>query len=144
MLLGGIAVAAAAKFGVRLIMPLMATSFGLSIYHQILWHDWFLTELSAPSPLVETIRSTVARGTCVGVNPALPAEATLVQATRHRLHSFYLFDYAYRRMSPSEWLEQCNGPYLTYDVPDLEKIRNIRRIAEDAKSGLLLVQKPDR
>src|SRR4051812_14165881 len=144
MLLGGIAVAAAAKFGRRLVVALMTISFALSIFHQTIWHDWFLTELSAPSPLVDTIRSTVPRGTCIGVNPALPAQATLVQTTRYRLHSFYLFDYGYRRMSSSEWLEQCNGPYLTYDVPDLEKIGNVRRIAEDAKSGLLLLQKRDR
>ena len=90
---------------------------------------------------METIRRTVPRGTCVGVNPALPAEATLIQATRYRLHSFYLFDYAYRRMSPTEWLAQCDGPYLTYDTPNLAEIAGVRRIASDAKSGLLLVQK---
>jgi hypothetical protein len=144
MLLGGIAVAAAAKFGQRIVVPLMAASFALSIYHQTIWHHWFLTELSAPSPLVDTIRSTVPRGSCVGINPALPAEATLVQATRYRLHSFYLFDFGYRRMSPNEWLEQCNGPYLTYDVPDLELIGSVRRIGTDAKSGLLLVQRADK
>lgn len=141
MLLGAIAVAAVAQFGRRLAVALMAASFALGIYHQTLWHQWFLTDLSAPSPLIETIRSTVPRGTCVGVNPALPAQATLFQTTRHRLNSFYLFDYAYRRMSPTEWLAQCDGPYLTYDVPDLAKIGSVRRLATDAKSGLLLVQK---
>jgi len=144
MLLGAIAVAAAARVGQRLVIPLMATSFALSIYHQTLWHDWFLTELSAPSPLVGTIRSTVPRGTCVGVNPALPAQATLSQATRYRLHSFYLFDSGYRRMSPTEWLAQCNGPYLTYDVPNLKELGSIRQIASDPKSGLLLLQKANR
>src|SRR3954452_9554484 len=105
MLVGGIAVAAAAKFGQRLVVPTIATSFALGIYHQTICHDWFLTELSARSPLVYTIRSTVPRGTCIGVNPALPSQATLVQTTRYRLHSFYFFDYGYRRMSSSEWLE---------------------------------------
>lgn len=141
MLLGAIAVAAVAQFGRRLAVALMAASFALSIYHQTVWHHWFLTELSAPSPLVETIRRTVPRGACVGVNPALPAEATLFQATRYRLNSFYLFDYGYRRMSPTEWLAQCDGPYLTYDVPDLAEIGSIRRVAKDTTSGLLLVQK---
>jgi hypothetical protein len=141
MLLGAMAVAAVAQFGRRLAVALMAASLALSIYHQGVWHHWFLTELSAPSPLVETIRSTIPRGTCVGVDPTLPAQATLLQATRYRLHSFYLFDYGYRRMSPTEWLEQCNGPYLTYDGPDLEKIGNVRQVAHDPKSGLRLVQK---
>lgn len=141
MLLGAVAVAAVAQFGRRLAVALMAASLALTIYHQTVWHQWFLTELSAPSPLVETIRRTVPRGTCVGVNPTLPADATLFQATRYRLHSFYLFDYGYRRMSPAEWLAHCDGPYLTYDGLDLARIGTIRRIASDAKSGLLLVQR---
>jgi hypothetical protein len=141
MLLGALAVAAAARYGRPLVIAMMAVALVLSIYHQTLWHYWFLTDLSTPSPLVETIRSTVARGTCVGVNPALPADATLFQKTRHRLHAFYLFDYAYRRMSPAEWLEQCNGPYLTYDVPNVSELGSIRRIASDPASGLVLIQK---
>lgn len=143
MLLGAIAVAAVAQFGRRLAVGLMAASFAVSVYHQTIWHDWMLATLGTPSSLVETIRSTVPPGTCVGVNPALPADATLIQATRYRLHSFYLFDYAYRRMSPTEWLERCDGPYLTYDTPDLEEIAGVRRIARDATSDLLLVQKVD-
>jgi hypothetical protein len=141
MLLGAAAVAAVAHSGQRLAVALMAASFALSLYHQTVWHHWFLTELSAPSRLIETIRSAVPRGTCVGVNPTLPADATLLQATRFRLHSFYLFDYGYRRMSPTEWLAQCDGPYLTYDVPDLAEIGGVRRFARDAKSDLLLLQK---
>lgn len=141
MLLGAIAVAAVARFGRRLAVTLMTASLAFSLYHQTLWHNWFLTELSAPSPLVETIRSTVPRGACVAVNPALPAHATLLQATRYRLHSFYLFDYRYRRMSPAGWLAQCDGPYLTYEVPDLAQIGNIRHVARDANSDLLLLQK---
>jgi hypothetical protein len=144
MVFGAIAVAAVGQFGRRLVTGLMAASFLMSVYHQTIWHDWILASLAAPSSLVETIRSTVPPGTCVGVNPTLPADATLIQATRYRLHSFYLFDYAYRRMSPTEWLEQCDGPYLSYDVPDLDKIGNVRRLARDTKSDLLLVQKTDR
>ncbi len=67
-----------------------------------------------------------------------------MQTTRYRANSFYLFDYAYRRMSPTEWLEQCDGPYLTYDVPGLEEIGSLRRVARDAKSQLLLVEKADK
>jgi hypothetical protein len=143
MLLGAVAVAAVAHFGRRLAIALMAASFALSLYHQTVWHNWFLTDLSAPSPLVETIRSTVPPGACVGVNPMLPAEATLLQRTRYRLNAFYLFDYAYRRMSPAEWLTQCAGPYLSYDGADLEEIGGVRRVARDPKSGLLLVRKAD-
>jgi hypothetical protein len=143
MLFGAIAVAVAAQFGRRVVIGLMALSFAASVYHQTIWHDWVVANLGAPSSLVETIRTTVPRGTCVGVNPRLPADATLVQTTRYRANSFYLFDYAYRRMSPTEWLEQCDGPYLTYEVPGLEQIGSFRRVARDTKSQLLLVEKPD-
>lgn len=144
MLFGAIAVAAVAQFGRRLVITLMAASFAVSVYYQTIWHNWFLTDFSAPSPLVDTIRRTVPPGTCVGVDPALPAEATLLQSTRFRLNSFYLFDYAYRRMSPAEWQTLCDGPYLTYGTPELEGIGSVRRVATDAKSGLLLLQKADR
>jgi hypothetical protein len=144
MLLGAIAVAAVARFGRRVAVALMLISLPVSVYHQTVWHDWVLTRFSTPSPLVDVIRSTVPPGTCIGVNPTLPAEATLLQGTRYHLHSFYLFDYAYRRMSPAEWLAQCNGPYLTYDIPNRNGLGSVRRIASDPKSGLLLVQKMGR
>src|SRR5262249_7937641 len=47
MLLGAVAVAAVARFGRPFVVPLMAASLALSVYHQAIWHDWFLTELSA-------------------------------------------------------------------------------------------------
>jgi hypothetical protein len=144
MLFGAIAVAAVARYGRRLAIGLMVLSFPVAVYHQTVWHDWVVANLAVPSSLVDTIRNTVAPGTCVGVNPALPDGATLFQATRYRLNSFYLFDYGYRRMSPTEWLEQCDGPYLSYEVPGLEKTGSARRVAEDPKSGLLLLQKADR
>jgi hypothetical protein len=141
MVFGAVAVAGVARFGRGLAIALMAAAFFLAIPDQIVWHDAILANFSAPAPLVATIRSHVPRGTCVGFNPTLPAEATLFQSERYHLNSFYLFDYAYRRMSPAEWLEQCDGPYLTYDVSGLERPGLALSIARDIKSGLLLVQR---
>jgi hypothetical protein len=143
MLIGALAVAGVARYGRRLAIALMVISFPLSVYRQTVWHDWLVTNFSTPSLLVQTIRSTVRPGSCVGVNPVLPANATFFQSERYHLNSFYLFDYAYRRMSPAEWLEQCNGPYLSYNVSDLNEIAGIEAAARDPESGLLLFRKQD-
>jgi hypothetical protein len=143
MLIGALAVAGVARYGRRLAIALMVVSFPLSVYRQTVWHDWLLTNFSAPSSLVQTIRSTVPSGSCVGVNPVLPAGATFFQSERYHLNSFYLFDYAYRRMSPAEWLEQCNGPYLSYNVSGFDEIAGIDPVARDPESDLRLFKKQD-
>ena len=144
MLLGAIAIAAVARVGRKLAVGLMAVAFPLAVYHQIIWHEWILTNFSAPSSLAGIIRSNVPSGTCVGFDPSLPADATFFQTERYHLNSFYLFDYRYRRMSPAEWIQQCDGPYLTYDASSLLASGRARLVAREIKSNLLLVQRSDR
>jgi len=144
MLLGAIAVTAIARFGKRLAIALMVIAFPAAVYHQIVWHDWILSDFSAPSSLVGIVRNNFAPGTCVGFNPSLPADATLFQSERYHLNSFYLFNYGYRRMSPAEWMAQCDGPYLTYDISNLVESGKAKLVAREVKSNLLLVQKSDR
>jgi hypothetical protein len=143
MLIGALAVACVARYGRRLAIALLVVTCPLSVYRQTIWRDWVMTNFSAPSSLVQTIRNTVPLGSCVGFNPALPTSATFFQSERYHSNSFYLFDYAYRRMSPAEWLEQCNGPYLSYDVSGLNEIAGIRPVARDPESDLLLFKKQD-
>ena len=141
MLCGAIAVAGVAWVGRKLAIVLMAIAFPLSIYHQTAWHQWILADFSAPSSLIKIIRGNVPARSCVGFNPALPADATLFQRERYHLNSFYLFNYAYRRMSPAEWLAQCDGPYLTYDASDLVSSEVAQVVAREIKSNLLLVKR---
>jgi hypothetical protein len=142
MLLGAVAVAAVALVGRRLAIALMIAAFPLGVYQQTAWHDWLLATFSAPSPLAEAVRHDVPRGSCVGVDPKLPDQATLMQSERHHLNAFYLFDYGYRRMSATEWLAQCDGPYLTWDDTPVRD-GQARLIARDAATDLLLLQKTD-
>ena len=144
MLLGAIAVAAVARFGRKLAVGLMAAAFPLAVYHQVIWHELILANFSAPSSLVGIIRSNVPSGVCVGFDPSLRADATFFQTERYQLNSFYLFNYRYRRMSPAEWMEQCDGPYLTYDASRLLASGRARLVAREIKSNLLLVQRSDR
>lgn len=142
MLFGAVAVAAVALVGRRLAIALLIVAFPLGVYKQTAWHDWLLTTFSTPSPLAAVVRHDVPRGACVGVDPKLPDKPTLMQSERYHLNAFYLFDYAYRRMSPAEWLAQCNGPYLTWDET-LVKSGQARQLARDATTGLLLLQWTD-
>jgi hypothetical protein len=140
MLFGAVAVAAVALAGRRLAIALLIAAFPLGFYKQTMWHDWLLATFSTPSPLAAVIRHDVPRGTCVGVDPKLPDEPTLIQSERYHLNAFYLFDYAYRRMSPAEWLAQCHGPYLTWDT-SLVKDGQARLLDRDAATGLLLLKR---
>jgi hypothetical protein len=143
MLYGAVAVAAAAWFGKRLAVSLMLLAFPLSVYNQIIWHDAILANFSAPSSLVGIVRHNFAPATCVGFNPTLPTSATLFQIERYHLNAYYLFNYGYRRVSPTEWISQCNGPYLTYDVSNLIESGRARLVAKEIKSNLFLVQRSD-
>ena len=141
MLIGAIGLVAVAWYGKRLAIGLMVAALPLSVYHQILWHDGIFAGFSAPSSLVAIVRTNFAPGTCVGFDPALPPGATLFQRERYHLNSFYLFNYAYRRMSPAEWLATCDGPLLTYDAAALVADGRGRLVAKEIKSNLFLVQR---
>lgn len=139
MLIGAAALTAVAWYGKKLAIGLTVAALPLSVFYQTLWHDGILAGFSKPSSLVQIVRTNFAPGTCVGFDPALPAGATLFQIERYHLNSFYLFNYGYRRMSPAEWLAQCDGPFLTYDASVLQA--NGQVIAQEIKSKLFLVQK---
>jgi hypothetical protein len=143
MLIGAVALVAVAWYGKGLAIALTVLALPLSLFHQILWHDRILAEFSTPSSLVDMVRDNFPPGTCVGFDPALPAGTTLFQTERHHLNSFYLFNYRYRRMSPAEWLAQCNGPFLTYDASALLASGHARPVAREIKSNLILVQRSD-
>ena len=142
MLFGAVAVVAVALVGRRLALALLIAAFPLGVYKQTIWHDWLLATFSTPSPLAAAVRHDVPRGTCVGVDPKLPDKPTLMQSERYHLNAFYLFDYAYRRMSPAEWLAQCNGPYLTWDET-LVKGGQAQLLDRDTATGLLLLQRAE-
>lgn len=144
MLIGAIAIVAIARFGRKLAVGLITLAFPLAIYHQAIWHEWILTDFSSPSSLVKIIRTNFVPGTCVGVDPSLPPDATLFQTERYHLNAYYLFNYGYRRMSPAEWIGQCDGPYLTYNPSSLLANGHARLVAREIRSNLVLVQRSDR
>jgi hypothetical protein len=110
------------KYFMLIVLPV----FFISINHQSLWHSRILNNYSNPTSLVKFIRGNFASGTCIGFNPEFPLG---IIPERRQLYSYYFYDYDYKRMSPEEWKDTCDGPYLTHSVPlwDSDKVATIAR-----------------
>jgi len=108
-----------------------------------LFHQNMISTFSQPSYLEEVIRSNFESGTCIGLNPQGTPVHFLSQMQRHHFHHFYLYDYSYRRMSPDEWQQDCNGPYFTYQLDDLYEQPGIKLIGKEVLTGIYLLVKED-
>ena len=69
----------------------------------------------------------------------MPPGASLFQQERFQLHLFHLYDYAYQRMHVDDWLQSCDGPYLTYQIDQLRDAPGVVLLGQEANSGLYLV-----
>lgn len=108
------------------------------------WHSKILSGYSAPSSLVEVVRLNFPEGSCIGFDPKIPEPSMLYQRERYNLYSFYFFNYRYRRMSPEEWISQCDGPLLTYNPSVFLGSDEASVVAREVSSGLYLVLKRNR
>ena len=106
---------------------------------QYKWHHKILNGYSAPSAFVKIIRLNFPKGSCIGFDSQMFKSLSLYQRERYNLYLFYFFNYRYRRMSPKEWLAQCNGPMLTYNPSVFLGVSEAKIIAREVKSGLYLV-----
>ena len=120
---------------------LMVISFFYSSSAQDYWHKGIQSNYSNPSSLVEMVRQGYPAGSCVAFDPDIPADASLFQKERFNLYKFYFFNYRYQRMTPTVWLNNCDGPLLTYNGLSLAKNTQFRVIARERVSGLFLVAK---
>ncbi|MBZ9921784.1 hypothetical protein LB579_29260 [Mesorhizobium sp. BR1-1-7] len=101
--IGAGAVIAIASSGIAAVVLLAA--FVICLPRQFQWHDMASNVQRMPQA-VALIRDQIPRGACIGF--AAPAGFS-------RLHfiGFYLFDYRYSRMKPSQWATTCDGPFLS-------------------------------
>jgi hypothetical protein len=44
-------------------------------------------------------------------------------------------------MQPADWLNKCDGPYLTYDTAFVKKMNNVKVVAQELTSGLYIVMR---
>jgi hypothetical protein len=129
------------KVGVTAATVLLVGVFALCDVHAARFHQGILDDYSKPSALIETVTTNFEPGTCVGFNPEMPPDASLLQQERFQLHLFYLYDYAYRRMHVTDWLQGCDGPLFTYQIDELRGTPAVVLLGQDAESGLYLVAK---
>lgn len=139
---GSLGVLAVHALGKKYFMLVVLAAFSISITNQASWHSKILDGYSNPTSLVSFIRSNFPSGTCIGFNPIVEKSLELIPERRN-LYSFYLYDYDYRRMSPEEWKNTCNGPYLIHSVEDLLRLDNVVIIARGYASHLFLAVKTD-
>lgn len=119
---------------------LMMISFFYSSSAQDHWHKGIQSNYSSnPSSLVEMVRQGYPAGSCVAFDPDIPADVSLFKKERFNLYKFYFFNYRYQRMTPTVWLNSCDGPLLTYNGLSLAKNTQFRIMAREGVSGLFLV-----
>lgn len=116
MSIGAIGTIAAAIFGKYFTAALMVLAFGISTSNQGEWHEKVLSNHSVPSSVIELIRKNYSPGTCIGFDASLNAKTgATIRLERFGLYRYHLFNYEYKRMSFAEWVESCDGPFITYN-----------------------------
>ena len=133
------------RVGNLLVISLLLLIFVFSAVVSNKYHHMRLSGMgySRPSSFVEVIRENYPPGTCVGFNPQILDTMYTFEELRYNLHLFYLYDYNYRRMTPEEWLESCEGPYFTYRLDDLYDRQDIILVGQERFSKIYLVAKND-
>lgn len=133
------------KLANYLVLAIIAIIFIFSTVVQVLIHHSRIAAFGTPSEFVEIIRENYPPGTCVGVNPAgFGSIRDNPQTQEYHLHLFYLYDYAYRRMLPEEWLNSCDGPYLTFTLDGLDEEQGVKLLGHDLHSNFFMLIKDDR
>lgn len=128
------------KVNLHLIFPfLMIIWIASSIIIQRNWHRNMFANYSAPSSIVGMIRSNFPKGSCIGFDPKVPNSP--YHKERYNLYSFYFFDYRYRRMTPKEWKNQCDGPLLTFNPEVFKNDADVNIVTREVKSNLFIVVK---
>lgn len=121
----------------------MLISISISSSAQVKWHNFILSGHSKPSSLIDIVRENYSPGICIGFDPQSTKQTSLMQQERFNLYTFYLYQYNYRRMSQDEWINSCNGPFLTYYPEQFDGFPSTQVIVRENSTGLFLVGKND-
>lgn len=112
---------------------------GLFVYcisNQVSWHHQSFRASANPTDLYRFVKDQNAVGSCVAFSPAGRDDIGNRPYERFNQLSFYLMNYAYRRMTPADWAENCDGPYLTYDDEKAFAGIDAVRVAQGLDTGL--------
>lgn len=114
-LAGGAACLIAVFVPVIVVKLALASIFVVCIANQVPWHHQSFRVNGSPSDLYRLVGDNNATGGCVAFTPAIRLEIGNRSYERFNQLSFYLMNYDYRRMEIEDWVENCDGPYLTYE-----------------------------
>ncbi|MCR9136749.1 MAG: hypothetical protein NXI27_12175 [Alphaproteobacteria bacterium] len=122
-------------------MVALLISFGVCIHAQIDWHHGSFRTTSTPTGLQTFVRDYQAPGSCIGLGSRPKDRRYQLGRERFKLYSYYLHDYRYQRMSPSDWFADCDGFYLTFHDAEVLSSLGAVQVAMETKTGLRVYAK---
>ncbi len=163
---GAIGIVLVYIFRKKIFIYILLFLWGITVLHQGSWHWLWLNGYkkapilyrfyspdfpdirairghSSPSSLYDLITSNYSKGECIGFDQYAEKSSFNYKKERRNLYAYYLFEYDIKRMSPTQWMQECDGPYLTYRPKKLFKEKDVKIIAREMRSGLYVVAKED-
>lgn len=124
-----------------LVVPLII----LSINNQFIRHDERLGSLAGHLKISKFIVNNYQSGTCIGLDSAsdigISGEDSDEGMRRLSYYTFHLHRFDTVRMKPEYWLENCGGPYLTYDKDYFRDFKGVKVVAREVMSNLYVLVK---
>lgn len=117
-----------------IILPLLFTT----IVYQSSIQGFFSFQQRGYSDLGKIIVGNYKKGTCVGLDSRSVAHDGVLQ---YGYYIFHFSEFHVARMQPDEWLNKCDGPFLTHDTKFVEKMDKVKVVAEELDSGLYIVMR---
>lgn len=124
--------------------PVWIFAASTSIWTQFNWHKDTYQTYSRPTDLPTIIKENYNNGTCIGIDQDNPQGLSMLQSERLNLYSIHLTNMNYKRMHPEQWLQECDGPYLTYHPKALTEQKQAISFIKETDSGLYLIERVQR
>lgn len=107
----------------------------LALHDQVIEHVGSEDANSGYSGFVDLTMDNYKKGSCVGFSDKL----TDYESYRLNYVKFYLHEYKVERMNSTEWLDSCDGPYLTNDIKFVKGLNDVQIIARDEVTDFYIV-----
>lgn len=137
--IGAVAIYFAGRLQKKFVFILAIILFMKCISTQSNFHSNTFSTHSRPSKIVNLIRTEFKRETTIGVDPRITKSAPLIVYETPKKYSYYFFNYHYTRINPDIWASNPEGAYLTLDKNFFSNKKNVKIVAIEPKTNLLLV-----
>ena len=124
--------------------PVWISAASISLWTQFNWHKDTYENYSRPTDLPAIIKKNYGIGTCIGIDRGDLQDLSMLQSERLNLYSIHLTNMNYKRMTPEQWFQECDGPYLTYRPQVLNGHAQAIPFIKETDSGLYLIERAQR